>query len=115
MTGGAGMDGLGGIGAGLGRVPGFSSVDENLPMSAAAFFRRSSTETATSASVAAGFCLQLIDQGLGLLIVQAARGSLFLDSNFFEHGDKVFAFDPHFFCQFMHPNHGHKIQYPQQF
>jgi len=35
----------GGIGAGFGFTPGFSSVDENFPISAAAFFNRSSLET----------------------------------------------------------------------
>ena len=37
------------MGAGFGFAPGFSSVDENFPMSAAAFFNRSSLDTIASA------------------------------------------------------------------
>jgi len=51
MSGGAGISGFGGggiTGAGFGFVPGFSRVEENLPINAAAFFNRSSFERSGS-------------------------------------------------------------------
>jgi hypothetical protein len=56
-TGGAGMVGfgIGGIGTGLGFAPGFSSVDENFPISAAAFFILSSREATGSPTVSLSF------------------------------------------------------------